>query len=70
MSEDQAVEFIDDEGSVIRACDFGPTVEPENRYLTFPDLEPMQPIGRDGLYFIPSQNILVRLRDPATRNAS
>jgi len=47
MADKQEVEFIGDDGSVVRACDFGPEFGDERRYLALPDLEPIVPIGEE-----------------------
>jgi hypothetical protein len=57
MPESQPVEFIAEDGSVVRACDFGPGYE--YRYLTLPDLDPIEPTDREGVYFIRSLNLRV-----------
>jgi len=44
MIESQAVEFVADDGSIVRACDFGPEFDDGRRYLALPDLEPIVPI--------------------------
>ena len=57
MSEWQTVEFIAEDGSVVRACDFGPGYD--YRYLTLPELDPLEPTEREGVYFIRSRNLRV-----------
>jgi hypothetical protein len=64
MAEGKAVEFEADDGSEIRACDFGP--EFDHRYLTLPDLEPLERTDIEGVYFIPSRNLQVFLQDAIT----
>ena len=61
MAEGKAVEFEADDGSVIRACDFGP--EFDERYLTLPDLEQLERTVIENVYFIPSRSMLVVRRD-------
>jgi hypothetical protein len=66
MSASQSVEFKAEDGSVVRACDFGPDFDEERRYMTLPDLEPIEPTDREGVYFIPSRNLHVFLHDTKT----
>jgi hypothetical protein len=61
MVEDKAVEFEADDGSVIRVCDFGP--EFDERYMTLPDLKPLERTVIENVYFIPSRSMLVIRRD-------
>jgi hypothetical protein len=61
MAEGKAVEFEADDGSVIRACDFGP--EFDCRYSTLPDLEQLEPTVIEGVYFISNRDMLVVRRD-------
>jgi hypothetical protein len=61
MVENQSVEFIAEDGSIIRACDFGP--EHEYRYLTLPELDPLEPTEKEGVYVIRSRNLLVVLSE-------
>jgi hypothetical protein len=59
MSENKAVVFKAEDGSVVRACAIGPDFDDERRYMTLPDLEPIEPTEREGVYFIMSLNLRV-----------
>jgi hypothetical protein len=43
MAEPQSAEFVAEDGSAVRACDFGPEFGEDRRYLALPDLEPIVP---------------------------
>jgi hypothetical protein len=62
MSDNQAVEFVADDGSIIRACDFGRMAEPNRRYLALPDLDPIEPTDQEGVYIVRGLNLRVTLR--------
>ena len=65
MTEKQVVEFIAEDESVIRACDFGPGYE--YRFLTLPELDPIEATEKAGVYFIRGRNLRVVRSDPERR---
>ena len=62
MTEQQAVEFVADDGSIIRACDFGPEFSADRRYLTLPDLEPIVPTEEPPVFVEEKWGLRLRLR--------
>ena len=64
MVEKQSVEFIAEDGSVVRACNFGQGYE--YRFLTIPDLDPIEPTEKEGVYFIRYRNLRVIRMDGKT----
>jgi hypothetical protein len=63
MNEAQAATFEVSDGLVVRACDFGSTIGTKFRYMTLPDLEPIEPTDLEGVYFIPGRRLHDRLRE-------
>jgi len=62
VSENQATIFDADDGSVIRACDFGPEFGDERRYLALPALEPIVPADEPCVFVIEGRGLRLRSR--------